>query len=62
VWTALYEYRSRVAHGVRPNFNDRDLRILRGPIEAEVFARVAARALMRHTLEEPELVKDLKAC
>lgn len=61
VWTQLYAYRSDVAHGVKPDFT-RTLKVLRGPTQALDFIRAATRSVMRHALDEPDLVADLREC
>jgi hypothetical protein len=60
IWEALYEYRSAVAHGRHADFDDRRLRILRSPVDANRFLAQAVRRLLRYALDEPQLVDDLK--
>jgi len=62
IWTTLYNYRSAVAHGTSVDFKNRDFRILGSARQALDFIRDATVSVMRHTLDEPELVSDLRAC
>lgn len=62
VWTAIYHYRSAIAHGASADFSSKELRILGGASQALGFVRASTVAVMRHTLDEPELVSDLRAC
>jgi hypothetical protein len=63
-WKALYGYRSRLAHGDHvPTFTgNKDLVCLRSPQRTDEFMRAALVAVMRQALEEPDLIRDLKAC
>jgi hypothetical protein len=61
IWKPLYSFRSAIAHGRIPTF-DRDLRVLKDERTAVEFLRKAAKTLLRHALEEPQLVLDLQAC
>jgi hypothetical protein len=58
-WKKLYEYRSAIAHGGTADFEGR-LQILKNPQNAQQFLEDAVRRLVRHALEEPELVDGLK--
>lgn len=62
VWTAMYGYRSAVAHGGVPDFQSADLRILKDSETSLAFLRAAVRALLRHSLIEPQLYRDLRSC
>lgn len=61
VWTKLYELRSRVAHGGTIKFTGK-LQCLKGLPDCVKFLREAAKSILRHTLEDPELLLDLKRC
>ena len=60
VWSALYKFRSLVAHGGEVDFAKNDLRQLVSRENALGFLQVATRRLLRHALEEPSLVDALK--
>lgn len=62
VWNALYEYRSNLAHGSVSDFQSKELRCLLTPGKAETFVQVALVSVMRQALEEPKLIRNLKAC
>jgi Apea-like HEPN len=61
LWTKLYDYRSRVAHGAVSDFQGQ-LQALRNPETALEFVRRATVAVARQVLEEPELLADLREC
>ncbi|MCK4846232.1 MAG: hypothetical protein KAS88_01070 [Deltaproteobacteria bacterium] len=61
VWTLLYEYRSNLAHGRTPDFNNA-LASLKSRNNAESFLRCITKALLRHALIEPQLYMDLQKC
>ena len=61
VWTAMYGYRSALAHGGVPDFNAK-LRILKDAPTSVAFLREAVKALLRHSLVEPKLYRDLRGC
>lgn len=62
VWQGLYGYRSAVAHGGTPDFQSRDLKILKNSHNADSFLREVVKALLRQALKEPQLYKDLQSC
>lgn len=62
VWQGLYGYRSAVAHGGTPDFQSRDLKILKNAQNADSFLREIVKALLRQALKEPQLYKDLRNC
>lgn len=62
LWTAMYSYRSALAHGGSPNFKDNNLQILKGPGEALQLITHTTKAVMRHALKEPQLLADLRDC
>jgi len=62
VWKRLYELRSIIAHGGKPDFTKNRLRDLRSGYAAYQFVRAALKRLIIQTFHEPQLVNDLKAC
>jgi hypothetical protein len=62
IWNALYSYRSSIAHGGSPDFSTKELRILKDSPNAHAFLRDAVRGIIRHSLREPMLYRDLKEC
>jgi hypothetical protein len=61
IWKKLYAYRSRVAHGVSPDFRG-NLRVLKDERNVRQFLVSAVKVLLRHALKEPDLVLDLQKC
>lgn len=61
IWKLLYAYRSAIAHGGKPDFKGR-LSDLKDDGTAVAFLDYAARMLLRHALQEPQLVLDLRSC
>jgi hypothetical protein len=61
VWEALYGYRSAIAHGGVPDFKKK-YKILRDGETAKSFLQEAIRNLLRHSLNEPQLYRDLREC
>lgn len=61
IWAALYAYRSALAHGGLPDFNQK-LQILKDAKNAKAFLIEVVKALLRHSLKEPQLYKDLRGC
>ncbi len=62
IWAALYKYRSALAHGGVPDFHHKDLRILKNADNAKAFLKEVVKALLRHSLQEPQLYRDLRDC
>lgn len=62
VWSALYAYRSAIAHGGVADFQKGSLQVLRSAQLATDFVRAVVQGLLRHVLEEPQLFHDLKNC
>lgn len=61
VWSALYAYRSAVAHGGSIDFRgNKDLKPAQSKDVADEFLSKAVRAILRHALKEPELFESLK--
>jgi hypothetical protein len=61
VWTKLYGLRSALAHGSRPDFT-KELQALGDIGKASRFVQLATSCVMRHALDEPRLLADLKEC
>lgn len=61
LWTRLYEYRSKIAHGAPTDFSGR-FQCLKSAETALEFISWATVAVMRQALEEPELIADLREC
>ncbi|WP_432778269.1 HEPN domain-containing protein [Burkholderia gladioli pv. alliicola] len=61
IWSALYAYRSALAHGGVADF-DRGLHIIKSADVAKKFLDSVVRGLLRHVLIEPQLFKDLRGC
>lgn len=62
IWSALYKYRSTLAHGGVPDFGGRELQILKSSNNAKIFLKETVKTLLRHSLKEPQLLKDLREC
>ncbi|QEG27574.1 hypothetical protein GobsT_23300 [Gemmata obscuriglobus] len=60
-WRILYSYRSAIAHGSKPNFSN-EFSCLRSPAIALEFITRSTTALMRHYLDDPLLMNDLREC
>ena len=59
VWKKLYQCRSQIAHGEPIDFEE-NLRDLKGLDNVHRFLEDAVRRLVRHSLDEPDLVDALK--
>lgn len=59
LWRALYRYRSKIAHGVKPDLELH--RTIVTPARATMFMRNTVKEILRFTLENPAEVKRLKA-
>lgn len=57
----LYEYRSCVAHGDKPNFKD-NLQHLQNSVYADDIVDEICRKVLAHSIIEPNLIKDLRKC
>lgn len=62
VWSGLYAYRSAIAHGGTADFTQGSLKCLKGAQNADSFLRITVQSLLRHTLREPDLYRDIRAC
>ena len=61
IWSAMYKYRSAVAHGGIPDFQG-DLQVLKNSDHANNFLKSVVKAIIRHSIKEPYLYKDLRGC
>lgn len=61
VWSAMYNYRSCLAHGGRPDFA-KDLKVLSDRWNALRLLKDTLKATVRQVLAEPQLVVDLRNC
>lgn len=61
VWSRMYAYRSKVADGGMPDFK-KDLAVLKSPKHALSLLKETTKALIKHTLREPQLIRDLREC
>jgi hypothetical protein len=62
IWSRMYEYRSRLAHGGDPDFNKGALAVLGGREQALLLVKNTVKSLGRQLLVEPELIDDLRVC
>jgi hypothetical protein len=62
VWTALYGYRSSIAHGGMPDFSTSKFIALQSAANAKAFLDTTVRCLIKHSMNEPDLYRDLKEC
>lgn len=60
-WPELYELRSMIAHGSRPDFV-KSLKPINSVANAVTFLDFTVRALLRLTLDDEFLLDDLKEC
>jgi hypothetical protein len=61
VWSAMYSYRSCLAHGGVPDFEN-DLQLLQGPDQALELLKQTVKSVLRQILIEPQLINDLRNC
>ena len=61
IWSKMYSYRSCLAHGEQVNF-EKDLSILKSPINVHDFLINCIKILLHLALSEPKLIEDLKEC
>lgn len=61
VWAKMYAYRSALAHGGTPDFEVK-LRVLRDHKQAYQLLTTTVKAVLRHGLNEPQLLADLREC
>jgi hypothetical protein len=61
LWSKLYAFRSKVAHGDVPKFNG-ELSVLKNKDTVMEFIEIVCKQLLIQSLKEPELFQDLRAC
>ena len=61
IWSKMYDYRSDLAHGREPSFTGR-LRVLGNHARALRLIKETVKLTIRHALEEPQLLVDLRGC
>jgi hypothetical protein len=61
LWSKLYAYRSMIVHGEHAAFEGK-LQILRDRKTVVDFLKETAKLLLVQSLDEPELMTDLKKC
>jgi len=61
LWKKLYLYRSLIAHGEEAHISDK-LENLKSPGRVVSFLREVLKLLLVESLDEPELITDLKKC
>jgi hypothetical protein len=62
VWSALYAFRSSIAHGGVADFSKGAMHVLGSADLATEFVRTVVKGLLRQLLVEPQLFQDLKNC
>lgn len=61
IWKRLYKYRSKIAHGKGANL-DGNLQILKNRSSIYSFLHKITKQLLVQSLEEPQLIDDLRQC
>jgi hypothetical protein len=61
VWAKLYAYRSKLAHGDEPDFQN-ELKLLKNRENSMAFLKEAAKLVLLLALREPQFITDLKKC
>jgi hypothetical protein len=61
IWAKMYDYRSKVAHGGKPNFTN-EHKLLKSHECALNLVRETAKAVITQALREPQLILDLREC
>ncbi len=62
VWSKLYAYRSACAHGGTPDFAQGPLSALKNEANANDFLKIVVQSIIRNSLKEPKLYRDIKEC
>ena len=62
IWSTMYAYRSRIAHGSPISFESSDLSPLGDHTTANALVWETAKAVLRHALAEPQLIENLRSC
>lgn len=61
IWSAMYRYRSSLAHGGAPDFNG-ELHVLGNRDQALKLLKYTVKGVLRQSLIEPRLIVDLRNC
>jgi len=61
IWAKMYDYRSTVAHGGKPNFAN-EHKLLKSHQCALNLVQETAKAVITQALREPQLILDLREC
>lgn len=61
IWSAMYSYRSSLAHGGAPDFNG-ELNLLGNGDQALKLLKYTVKGVLRQSLIEPRLIVDLRNC
>ena len=61
IWSAMYSYRSSLAHGGAPDFNG-ELHLLGNSDQALKLLKNTVKGVLRQSLIEPRLIVDLRNC
>jgi hypothetical protein len=61
IWSAMYSYRSTLAHGGKPDFKD-ELRLLKDHDRALELLTRTVKSILRQAVIEPQLLFDLRNC
>jgi len=61
VWSKMYGYRSKIAHGDIPDFG-KEFMVLKDRETVNSFLHQVCKALLRFGLDEPVFLEDLKEC
>ncbi len=59
IWAKMYSYRSALAHGSEPDFNN-DLKLLGNANHALKLLKGTVKRTIRQVLKEPELIRDIR--
>lgn len=62
IWSALYKFRSAIAHGGVADFSKPEMKILKDAKSATCFVEEVTRKMIRHAFREPLLYRDIKNC
>ena len=61
IWSAMYAYRSCLAHGSKPDFKN-ELKLLGNSDAALILLKQTVKSVLRQALAEPQLIFDLRNC
>jgi hypothetical protein len=62
LWTLLYGYRSKLAHGDKAKFDDGEFRPLKNAETATLLVKETIKSILKLALGDPQLVVDLRKC